>query len=165
MRGLLRVEIEGLQFKPEVLYPNPNDLEHLAVPFQEEKIENAIMGLAKGKALGPDELPNEFIQTYWHELKEEIVTIMNKFYNNRADLLEINKANVVMVPKKEEVVNMSNFRPISILNLISKIISKVLANQLGKVLPEIISDHQTAFIKGRQIFENFIAARETLHHI
>ena len=59
----------------------------------------------------------------------------------------------------------NDFRPISILNLVPKLISKILANRLCHKLPDLISTQQTAFIKGRQIAENFIATRELLHHL
>lgn len=57
------------------------------------------------------------------------------------------------------------FRPISIINLIPKLISKVLANWFRPWLPQLISPNQTAFIKGRSIAETFISTREILHHI
>jgi Reverse transcriptase (RNA-dependent DNA polymerase) len=59
----------------------------------------------------------------------------------------------------------TDFHPISIINLFPKLVSKVLATRLSRFLPELISRNQTSFIKGRQIAENFIATRELLHHV
>lgn len=51
------------------------------------------------------------------------------------------------------------------INIIPKIVSKMMANRLGRSMKDLISPYQTAFIKGRQITDNFVATREILQHI
>lgn len=92
-------------------------------------------------------------------------SIFQNFYDNTLDLTACNVANIIMVPKVEVPQNTSDFRPISVINLIPKLISKVLSNRLRWRLPDLIFNRQTAFVHGRQIFENFITTRELLHHI
>lgn len=91
--------------------------------------------------------------------------LIQDFYAGNLNLQQLNRANILMIPKKEGANVVGDFRPISTINLIPKIISKMLATRLAHHLPDLISIKQSAFIRGRQISENFLATREILQHI
>ena len=68
-------------------------------------------------------------------------------------------------PKKNVPLYMSNFRHISLENVVSRIVSKVITNRLKSVLPNVISDAQSAFVPYRQIIDNTTVAFEVLHRM
>lgn len=116
--------------------------ESFATQFLVE-IRTAVKQLANKKASGPDGLPHEFFKEYWDFLEHDILKLFNEFWNHKLNLLQINKENIVMIPKKGNSVRVGDFRPISIIN----IITKVLSNHLRLVLPDLVSCYQTAFTR------------------
>ena len=67
--------------------------------------------------------------------------------------------------KKKDLEYITDFRPISLGNVVSRIISKVLANQIKPILPNIISNSQSAFVFGRIITNNTTVTFEMIHHM
>lgn len=166
MQGLLGQRAASLNFDPYVLYPEQSvDLAHLHHKFTIEEIENAVKQLTNNKASGPDGLPHEFLKEYWSFLKNDIFTIFEDFWGHELDLSEVNKANIVMIPKKVMATNMGDFWPISIINIVPKLLTKVLSNRLRLMLPQLVSFYQTAFTRDRHIADNFMATREILQHV
>jgi hypothetical protein len=76
-----------------------------------------------------------------------------------------NDTTVVMISKVYDLELVTQFRPISLCNVIYKIISKMLALRLKAILPEIISPMQSAFVLGRLITNNVLVAYESIHAI
>lgn len=165
MQRTLGQSVMVKRFKPQVLYQNNLNLMHLSNPIQESEIEMAIKGLANNKASGSNGILNKFLKAYWPSLKSEICNIVWGFFNNQIGLSSINLANVVTIPKTDSPQTVGDFRPISIINIVPKLISKIIANRLGNSMQDLISPYQTVFIKGRQITDNFVATREILQHI
>lgn len=147
------------------LYPDSPNVTQLVIPFSEHEVSSVVSNLASNKACGSDGLPNEFLKEFWPSLKGNIMKIVHDFAESRLDLTEVNRANVIFIPKNDSATRTKDFRPISIINLIPKLISKLLANRLAKVLPDLISMEQTAFMRGRYIAENLLSTRETLQYL
>jgi hypothetical protein len=76
---------------------------------------------------------------------------------------ELNSTFIALILKTKNPSYVNEFHPISLCNVLYKIIAKVLANCLKPILPHIISQNQSAFIKGRLIIYNVLVAYETLH--
>ena len=90
---------------------------------------------------------------------------MLDFLNYGQMLGGVNFTHVVLIPKVKSPESMAQFRPISLCNVIYKIISKILVNRMKKVLPRVISESQSAFVPGRMISDNVIIAFEAIHHL
>ena len=85
---------------------------------------------------------------------------VNAFAAGEADLERLNRAFVVLLPKKPGAISPADYRPICLQNCSLKIAAKMLTTRLQKEIPKLIDIDQTGFIKGRSISENFIYALE-----
>ena len=106
-----------------------------------------------------------FYQKYWDIIGDDVSNIILNTLNSNAPLTDLNKTNIVLVPKTNRPSKMSEFRPISLCNVTYKIISKVLANRLKPILDSIISENQSAFVPGRLITDNVLVACEIMHYL
>ena len=115
------------------------------------------------KALRPDGMNALFYQKFWHIVGDDVIAAVLNFLNSGTMLPEINYTHIVLILKIKSLERISDFRPISLCNVIYKIISNVLANKLKLILPRLISPSQSAFVPRRLIIDNVLVAYETLH--
>jgi hypothetical protein len=115
------------------------------------------------KAPRPDGLNASFFQQNWAILGEEISIGIVDILNSGIRPHNLNSTFIAFILKNNNPKCVNEFRPISLCNVLYKIVSKVLANRLKKALPHIISPTQSVFILGRLITDNILVAYETLH--
>ena len=104
-----------------------------------------------------------FFQKFWHIVGQDVTTAVLSILNFGHMLQKMNYAHIVLIPKNNDLKHMSDYRSISLGNVISRIVSKVLANRLKLVLPMVISDAQSVFVPNRFITDNTTIAYELLH--
>jgi hypothetical protein len=131
--------------------------------YSREEIKEAIDQMHPLKAPGPDGLPALFFQKYWHIVGEDVQNLVLSILNENGDPGDINKTFLVLIPKGKNPSSPKEFRPISLCNVVKKIVTKVIANRLKFTLPDVIDIEQSAFVKGRLITDNALIAMECFH--
>jgi hypothetical protein len=91
--------------------------------------------------------------------------ILNDFVLGRIDISWLNFGILSLIPKVPGVDEISQYRPIALINVIFKIITKTYASKLDPIANRILSPNQTVFIKGRNILEGPLALMEIIHDI
>ncbi|KAG5600107.1 hypothetical protein H5410_031477 [Solanum commersonii] len=110
---------------------------------------------------GPDEFPGLFFQSCWEIIGVDI-TRLSAFFCGHTLPKFMTHTNLILLPKKEEVDNFSDMRPISLSSFINKI---MVHDRIVEVLPKIISLTQLGFVKGKNITENVLLAQEIIRDI
>lgn len=137
--------------------------DNLVAEVTVEEISRALHQMPPLKAPGPDGFSACFFQQNWALVHKEVCEAIIHFFNTGMLDSSINITHIALIPKVANPYIVSEFRPISLCNVIYKVLSKVLANRLKTILPAIISPTQSAFIPGRLITDNILAAYETMH--
>ena len=97
------------------------------------------------QALGPDDMSAIFFHKYQSFVGSDVTTMVLNVLNLNMSIAELNKTNISLIPKSNNSTKMTEFQPISLCNVVYKLISKVLANRLKVILPHVITENQSAF--------------------
>ena len=98
----------------------------------------------------------------WDIVKPEILGLFREFYLLGTFQRSLKSTFLLLIPKKEGTEDLRDFRPISLVGSVYKLLAKVLANRLKTVMGEVIFDSQHAFVHGRQILDVVLIANEAL---
>ena len=127
-----------------------------------EEIKVVLFQMGPTKALGPDGMNVLFYKKIWHIVDNDMTNAILDFLNSGNMVPRFNYTHIVLIPKIKSPQKILDFRPISLCNVIYKIISIVFANRLKQILPQLISPTQSAFVTGHLITNNVLVAYETL---
>ena len=139
--------------------------DHLTAEFSEEEIKRALDSIGDLKAPGPDGMPLVFFKKFWdvvgRKLTDEVMGVLHGGPMPEG----WNETIISLIPKVDTPEKVTDLRPISLCNVVYKVVSKVLSSRLRDVLPDIISLSQSAFVPGRLISDNILVAYELTHFL
>lgn len=129
------------------------------------EIQQALFQMDGRKAPGPDGIPANFYQKFWHITGPSLVHFVQLAFQKGTFPAEMNRTLIALIPRQQPPTSMSHFRPISLCNVAVKVISKVLANRLKPLIPTLTSDCQSSFVPQCQAVDNIIVAQEVVHSL
>ena len=153
----LRPTLDGVQFQ-EI---NHHQNDSLIARFKEE-VKEAVWERESEKSPGPDGLNFKFIKKFWQTLKPDIIRFLDEFYVNGIFPKGCNASFIALIPKVSDPQGLLDYRPISLIGCIYKIVSKLLAKRLKKVMSSIIDGRQSAFIEGRHLLHGVLVTNEVV---
>ena len=155
------LQVNSLSYVSQLV---PNEINsHLSGDFMEWEVHTALKQMTPLKAPGLDGMPPLFYQHFWEMMNQEVTTTILSWLNTGKLPHLINHTFITLIPKVKSREFVSEYRLISLYNVLYKIFSKVLANRLKIFLPNLITEHQSTFAKNRLISDNILVAFETLH--
>ena len=137
----------------------------VASDFHADEVFQALKQMAPLTAPGPDGMSPIFYKSFWHIVGKDVMEVVLNVLNSGIILESLNTTYIALIPKIKDLKKVADFRPISLCNVIYKLIAKLVANHLKKFLIQTIPDSQSAFLSGRLIFYNILVAFETLPYL
>ena len=107
--------------------------------FSVDEVFSALSDLNGDKAPGPDGFSLAFWQFCWDFVKDEVLGFFKDFYEGGKFVRSLNTTFLVLIPNKCGAEDLSDFRPISLVGGLYKLLAKVLANRLKKVVGKVVS--------------------------
>ncbi|GAU17467.1 hypothetical protein TSUD_340100 [Trifolium subterraneum] len=153
-----RPGVDNLSFKQLT----PREVSSLIKPFSLEEVKTAVWDCDSFKSSGPDGINFGFNKDFWNELKGDLLRFIVEFHRNGKLTKGLNATFIALIPKVDSPQRLNDFRAISLVGSLYKILAKVLANRLRQVVGSVISESQSAFVKGRQILDGILIANEVV---
>lgn len=132
----------------------------LQMQVTKEKVRQAIFSIPNDKSPSLDGYNSFFFKKNWDILGDEVCSAIMEFFSTRKLLKEINVTSITLIPKVSCPKGVGDYRPIACCSVLYKCLTKIIANRLNSVLPDIISCNQGAFMKGRSILQNILVCHD-----
>ncbi|GKA20416.1 RNA-directed DNA polymerase, eukaryota [Tanacetum coccineum] len=128
-----------------------------------DKIRRAVWNCGENKSPGPDGYTFEFFRKYWSLVGADFCDAVDYFFKSGTFPRGCNSSFIALIPKVNDAKFVNDFRPISLIGCVYKVITKVLANRLATVISDLVSETQSAFVANRQILDGPFILNEVLN--
>ena len=139
------------------------DSEDLDVPPSQAELDNAVKQLGKNKTPGLDGLTSEFFQSFWPLFKDDFLSVISYACSSGILPQSFRRAVITLIPKKGDLSEIANWRPVSLLNTDYKIFAKLLANRLKQLIGNVVHQDQSYCVPGRTIYDNISLIRDVIN--
>ena len=134
-------------FDLDSLIDTVTGLDILAPPFQHEEIDLITWCMPTDKEPRPDGFNGMFMKICWSIIKNDFYALCEEFFCNSVNLECINSSFITLVPKVRNPETVSDFRPISLINISLKLLTKILVDKLQSVILKLVHKNQYGFIR------------------
>ena len=140
--------------------PRVSDIEALAIsaPVSAKDVKVSLWSFKPFKASGPDGLHLGFFQKCWNIVGGSVICEVSHIFSNGKMPEYLNKTLISLIPKCLGAETLTQFRPISLCNIVYKIMTKIIVNRIRPIIGNLVSPFQVAFVPGRRGIDNVIIA-------
>ncbi|KAL3695864.1 hypothetical protein R1sor_009940 [Riccia sorocarpa] len=124
-----------------------------------ELIEELVKSLPKEKAPGFDGVVAEVVVDGWEFMGPDCIEMITWFWKKRKLLAKDNRGVIKLIPKEGDLLLLKSWRPITLLTITYKVIARIIAHRMKRMLPELIDSQQSGFVAGRNIVDNVLSLR------
>ncbi|GJR98417.1 hypothetical protein Tco_0270591 [Tanacetum coccineum] len=133
---------------------------------REEISVRAVWDCGENKISGvPDDFTFEFFRKYWNCIGPDFCVAVEHFFVNGSFSKGCNSSFVALIPKVTDAKFVNDYRPISLIGSVYKVVTKIMATRLAMVIESIVSDTQSAFVAKRQILDGPFILNEVFHSV
>ncbi|GJT66397.1 RNA-directed DNA polymerase, eukaryota [Tanacetum coccineum] len=127
-----------------------------------DEIRSSVWDCGENKSPGLDGYTFEFFRRYWRFVGPDFCSVVECFFDNGSFPMGSNSSFIALIPKVMDAKFVTDFRPISLIGCVYKVITKILAKRLVTVISDLVSDSQSAFVANRQILDGPFILNELL---
>ena len=133
--------------------------------FNDAEILEEVKQCRGSKSPGPDNFNFNFIRTNWDIIGADISETIQCFYETGYIPRGCNASFITLIPKRQNPITLGDYRSISLVGCVYKLIAKIIANILKGVQENVIDKKQSAFLDRRGLLDSVLVANEIVDYL